>query len=225
MGALAGREVCPDAAFGRSFEPAIAAHGRARQSGSRTSRTISESKSANGWSPRKYPGLYVSSGSTTTRKGNDGSSATPHRDTAESLTLPELLSVAKKRPLEAGADPHLKKWIPSGAAPLAEGRRSVSIELALSIVDVWDVLADPTDLELAIMNTAVNARRRDACARTNIRDSLPEQYGWSAAMDPCCPSGRYVPDRRCSDDGLKKACRKIRSARRAAAACPCSRPN
>ncbi|CAH2912978.1 MAG: FOG: PAS/PAC domain [uncultured Paraburkholderia sp.] len=76
--------------------------------------------------------------------------------TAELLTR-RLLSVAKKQPLKQ--EPiDLRKWMP-GAAPLIEAALGDHIELALSIVDdVWQVLADPTDLELAIMNLAVNAR-------------------------------------------------------------------
>ncbi len=54
-----------------------------------------------------------------------------------------------------------------GARRRSSKRRSATkSELALSIVDdVWPVLADPTDPELAIMNLAVNAR--DAMPRVD----------------------------------------------------------
>jgi signal transduction histidine kinase len=115
--------------------------------------------------------------------------------TAESLTR-RLLSVAKKQPLKQ--EPiHLKKWIP-GAAPLIEAALGDQIELALSIVDdVWDVLADPTDLELAIMNLAVNAR--DAMPRGG-RFVIRCQNNRLVGSDTLLPDGEYVLIA-CSDDG------------------------
>ncbi|WP_027210903.1 hybrid sensor histidine kinase/response regulator [Burkholderia sp. WSM2232] len=115
--------------------------------------------------------------------------------TAESLTR-RLLSVAKKQPLKQ--EPiDLKKWMP-GAAPLLEAALGDHIELALSIVDdVWQVLADPTDLELAIMNLAVNAR--DAMPRGG-RFVIRCQNNRLVGSDTLLPDGEYVLIA-CSDDG------------------------
>ncbi|WP_025597613.1 hybrid sensor histidine kinase/response regulator [Burkholderia sp. WSM2230] len=115
--------------------------------------------------------------------------------TAESLTR-RLLSVAKKQPLKQ--EPiDLSKWMP-GAAPLVEAALGDHIELALSIVDdVWPVLADPTDLELAIMNLAVNAR--DAMPRGG-RFVIRCQNNRLVGSDTLLPDGEYVLIA-CSDDG------------------------
>jgi signal transduction histidine kinase/CheY-like chemotaxis protein len=115
--------------------------------------------------------------------------------TAESLTR-RLLSVAKKQPLKQ--EPiDLRKWMP-GAAPLIEAALGDKIELALSIVDdVWPVLADPTDLELAIMNLAVNAR--DAMPRGG-RFVIRCQNNRLVGSDTLLPDGEYVLIA-CSDDG------------------------
>jgi CheY-like chemotaxis protein/two-component sensor histidine kinase len=115
--------------------------------------------------------------------------------TAESLTR-RLLSVAKKQPLKQERI-DLKKWMP-GAAPLIEAALGDHIELALSIVDdVWQVLADPTDLELAIMNLAVNAR--DAMPRGG-RFVIRCQNNRLVGSDTLLPDGEYVLIA-CSDDG------------------------
>jgi len=115
--------------------------------------------------------------------------------TAESLTR-RLLSVAKKQPLKQ--EPiDLKKWMP-GAAPLIEAALGDHIELAFNIVDdVWQVLADPTDLELAIMNLAVNAR--DAMPRGG-RFVIRCQNHRLVGSDTLLPDGEYVLIA-CSDDG------------------------
>ncbi len=115
--------------------------------------------------------------------------------TAESLTR-RLLSVAKKQPLKQ--EPiDLRKWMP-GAAPLIEAALGDHIELALSIVDdVWPVLADPTDLELAIMNLAVNAR--DAMPRGG-RFVIRCQNNRLVGSDTLLPDGEYLLIA-CSDDG------------------------
>ncbi|MBW0446329.1 response regulator [bacterium M00.F.Ca.ET.228.01.1.1] len=115
--------------------------------------------------------------------------------TAESLTR-RLLSVAKKQPLKQ--EPiDLKKWMP-GAAPLIEAALGDHIELAFNIVDdVWQVLADPTDLELAIMNLAVNAR--DAMPRGG-RFVIRCQNNRLVGSDTLLPDGEYVLIA-CSDDG------------------------
>ncbi|HEX7933627.1 MAG TPA: ATP-binding protein [Paraburkholderia sp.] len=115
--------------------------------------------------------------------------------TAESLTR-RLLSVAKKQPLKQ--EPiDLRKWMP-GAAPLVEAALGDQIELALSILDdVWQVHADPTDLELAIMNLAVNAR--DAMPRGG-RFVIRCQNNRLVGSDTLLPDGEYVLIA-CSDDG------------------------
>ncbi|WGS54851.1 ATP-binding protein [Paraburkholderia sp. D15] len=115
--------------------------------------------------------------------------------TAESLTR-RLLSVARKQPLKQEAV-DLANWLPA-AAPLIDAALGDTVELALNMVDnVWQVLADPTDLEFAIMNLAVNAR--DAMPRGGhfvIRCQNSRLVG----SDTLLPDGEYVLIA-CSDDG------------------------
>jgi signal transduction histidine kinase len=115
--------------------------------------------------------------------------------TAESLTR-RLLSVARKQPLKQ--EPvDLARWLPA-AAPLIDAALGDTVELALNLVDnVWQVLADPTDLEFAIMNLAVNAR--DAMPRGG-RFVIRCQNNRLVASDTLLPDGEYVLIA-CSDDG------------------------
>ena len=115
--------------------------------------------------------------------------------TAESLTR-RLLSVARKQPLKQ--EPvDLARWLPA-AAPLIDAALGDTVELALNMVDnVWPVLADPTDLEFAIMNLAVNAR--DAMPRGG-RFVIRCQNNRLVSSDTLLPDGEYVLIA-CSDDG------------------------
>jgi signal transduction histidine kinase len=115
--------------------------------------------------------------------------------TAESLTR-RLLSVARKQPLKQ--EPlDLATWLPA-AAPLIDAALGDNVELALNMVDsVWQVLADPTDLEYAIMNLAVNAR--DAMPRGG-RFVIRCQNNRLVGSDTLLPDGEYVLIA-CSDDG------------------------
>jgi signal transduction histidine kinase len=115
--------------------------------------------------------------------------------TAESLTR-RLLSVARKQPLKQ--EPlDLATWLPA-AAPLIDATLGDNVELALNMVDsVWQVLADPTDLEYAIMNLAVNAR--DAMPRGG-RFVIRCQNNRLVGSDTLLPDGEYVLIA-CSDDG------------------------
>ncbi|HEX7913628.1 MAG TPA: ATP-binding protein [Paraburkholderia sp.] len=116
--------------------------------------------------------------------------------TAESLTR-RLLSVARKQPLKQ--EPlNLATWLPA-AAPLIDAALGDNIELALNLVDnVWSVLADPTDLEFAIMNLVVNAR--DAMPRGG-RFVIRCQNNRLVGSDTLLPDGEYVLIA-CSDDGI-----------------------
>ncbi|WNC91796.1 response regulator [Paraburkholderia sp. FT54] len=115
--------------------------------------------------------------------------------TAESLTR-RLLSVARKQPLKQQAL-DLATWLPA-AAPLIDAALGDNVELALNMVDqVWQVLADPTDLEFAFMNLAVNAR--DAMPRGG-RFVIRCQNHRLVASDTLLPDGEYVL-LACSDDG------------------------
>ncbi|CAB3787821.1 Sensor histidine kinase RcsC [Paraburkholderia ultramafica] len=115
--------------------------------------------------------------------------------TAEALTR-RLLSVARKRPLKQEAV-DLARWLP-GAAPLIDAALGDTVEFALNVVDnVWPVLADPTDLEFAIMNLAVNAR--DAMPRGG-RFVIRCQNNRLVGSDTLLPDGEYVLIA-CSDDG------------------------
>ncbi len=115
--------------------------------------------------------------------------------TAESLTR-RLLSVARKQPLKQ--EPlDLSRWLPA-ATPLIDAALGDNVELALNMVDnVWPVLADPTDLEFAIMNLAVNAR--DAMPRGG-RFVIRCQNNRLVGSDTLLPDGEYVLIA-CSDDG------------------------
>jgi signal transduction histidine kinase/CheY-like chemotaxis protein len=114
---------------------------------------------------------------------------------AESLTR-QLLSVAKKQPLKQ--EPvDLASWLP-GAAPLIDAALGDNVEMALNMVDgVWQVLADPVDLEFAIMNLAVNAR--DAMPRGG-HFVIRCQNNRLVSSDTLLPDGEYVLIA-CSDDG------------------------
>ncbi|WP_186310695.1 hybrid sensor histidine kinase/response regulator [Paraburkholderia sp. BCC1886] len=115
--------------------------------------------------------------------------------TAESLTR-RLLSVSRKQPLKQ-EKVDLALWLPA-AAPLIDAALGDNIELALNMVDhVWPVLADPTDLEFAIMNLAVNAR--DAMPRGG-RLVIRCQNHRLVGSDTALPDGEYVLIA-CSDDG------------------------
>ncbi|MFM0645123.1 ATP-binding protein [Paraburkholderia bryophila] len=115
--------------------------------------------------------------------------------TAESLTR-RLLSVARKQPLKQEAV-DLANWLPA-AAPLIDAALGDNVELALNMVDnVWQVLADSTDLEFAIMNLAVNAR--DAMPRGG-HFVIRCQNNRLVGSDTLLPDGEYVLIA-CSDDG------------------------
>ncbi|MFT4066597.1 ATP-binding protein [Paraburkholderia sp.] len=114
---------------------------------------------------------------------------------AEALTR-RLLSVARKQPLKQEAI-DLARWLPA-AAPLIDAALGDTIELSLRLPDdPWQVLADPTDLEFAIMNLAMNAR-----------DAMPHgghfvircQNNRLVGSDTLLPDGEYVLIT-CSDDG------------------------
>ncbi|WP_341319463.1 ATP-binding protein [Paraburkholderia sp. IMGN_8] len=115
--------------------------------------------------------------------------------TAESLTR-RLLSVAKKQPLKQ--EPiDLARWLPA-AVPLIDAALGDNVEIALNMVDnVWQVLADPTDLEFALVNLAVNAR--DAMPRGG-RFVIRCQNNRLVGSDTVLPDGEYVLIA-CSDDG------------------------
>ncbi|WP_345816399.1 ATP-binding protein [Paraburkholderia sp. PREW-6R] len=115
--------------------------------------------------------------------------------TAEALTR-RLLSVARKQPLKQ--EPvDLAHWLPA-AAPLINAALGDNVELALNMVDqVWPVLTDPTDLEFAIMNLAVNAR--DAMPRGG-RFVIRCQNNRLVGSDTLLPDGEYVLIA-CTDDG------------------------
>ncbi|RKT21913.1 signal transduction histidine kinase [Paraburkholderia sp. RAU2J] len=115
--------------------------------------------------------------------------------TAEALTR-RLMSVARKQPLKQEAI-DLARWLPT-AAPLIDAALGDTVELALNMVDnVWPVLADPTDLEFAIMNLAVNAR--DAMPHGG-RFVIRCQNNRLVGSDTLLPDGEYVVIA-CSDDG------------------------
>jgi signal transduction histidine kinase len=115
--------------------------------------------------------------------------------TAEALTR-RLLSVARKQPLKQ--EPvDIARWLP-GAAPLIDAALGDTIELSLRLPEnLWQVLADPTDLEFAIMNIAMNAR--DAMPRGG-RFVIRCQNNRLASSDTLLPDGEYVLIA-CSDDG------------------------
>ncbi|MFL9962312.1 response regulator [Paraburkholderia sediminicola] len=115
--------------------------------------------------------------------------------TAESLTR-RLLSVARKQPLKQERV-DLTRWLPA-AAPLIDAALGDTIEFALNMADdVWPVVADPTDLEFAIVNLAVNAR--DAMPRGG-RFVVRCQNNRLVGSDTLLPDGEYVLIS-CSDDG------------------------
>jgi len=115
--------------------------------------------------------------------------------TAEALTR-RLLSVARKQPLKQ--EPvQLVKWLP-GAATLIDAAVGDKVQVKLSLMDeIWRVLVDPTELEFAIMNLAVNAR--DAMPRGG-RFAIRCQNVRLVSSDTLLPDGEYVLIS-CSDDG------------------------
>jgi signal transduction histidine kinase/CheY-like chemotaxis protein len=115
--------------------------------------------------------------------------------TAEALTR-RLLSVARKQPLKQ--EPvQLAKWLP-GAAPLIDAAVGDKVQVKLNLMDeIWRVLVDPTELEFAIMNLAVNAR--DAMPRGG-RFAIRCQNVRLVSSDTLLPDGEYVLIT-CSDDG------------------------
>jgi signal transduction histidine kinase len=115
--------------------------------------------------------------------------------TAEALTR-RLLSVARKQPLKQ--EPiELTKWLP-GAATLIDAAVGDKVRVKLNLaVDIWRVLADPTELEFAIMNLAVNAR--DAMPHGG-RFVIRCQNVRLVSSDTLLPDGEYVLIS-CSDDG------------------------
>jgi signal transduction histidine kinase/CheY-like chemotaxis protein len=115
--------------------------------------------------------------------------------TAESLTR-RLLSVARKQPLKQERV-DLARWFPA-AAPLIDAALGDTIEFALNMVDdVWPVLSDPTDLEFATVNLAVNAR--DAMPRGG-RFVIRCQNNRLVGSETLLPDGEYVLIS-CTDDG------------------------
>jgi signal transduction histidine kinase/CheY-like chemotaxis protein len=115
--------------------------------------------------------------------------------TAEALTR-RLLSVARKQPLKQ--EPiDLAKWLP-GAGTLIDAAVGDKVQVSVSVVvDSWRVLADPTELEFALMNLAVNAR--DAMPRGG-RFVIRCQNTRLVSSDTLLPDGEYVLIS-CSDDG------------------------
>ena len=96
---------------------------------------------------------------------------------AESLAR-RLMSVARKQPLKQELiDP--ATWL-AGIAELVKSsvRANIVVSIELS-PELWPVMADPVELELALVNIVVNAQRRDAARRAR-RDPLPERAreGW-----------------------------------------------
>ncbi|WP_250527052.1 hybrid sensor histidine kinase/response regulator [Caballeronia sp. GAWG2-1] len=74
----------------------------------------------------------------------------------QSLTR-QLLGVARKQPLRSETIA-IGKWVPAGRELL---RASLGAKVALHVevtADVWPVRVDPAELELALINVAVNAR-------------------------------------------------------------------
>jgi signal transduction histidine kinase/CheY-like chemotaxis protein len=114
---------------------------------------------------------------------------------AEALTR-RLLSVARKQPLKQ--EPiDLVRWLPD-AAPLIDAGLGDTVELSLNVPDdLWEVLADPTDLEFAIMNLAMNAR--DAMPHGG-RFVIRCQNNRLIGSETLLPDGEYVLIA-CSDDG------------------------
>ncbi|MCC8400349.1 response regulator [Paraburkholderia sp. MMS20-SJTN17] len=114
---------------------------------------------------------------------------------AEALTR-RLLSVARKRPLKQ--EPvDLARWL-TAAAPLINAALGDTIELELRVQEnLWQVFADPTDLEFAIVNVAMNAR--DAMPRGG-HFVIRCQNNRLAGSDTLLPDGEYVLIA-CSDDG------------------------
>ncbi|WP_188130754.1 hybrid sensor histidine kinase/response regulator [Paraburkholderia panacisoli] len=114
---------------------------------------------------------------------------------AESLTR-RLLSVARKQPLKQERV-ELTRWLPA-AAPLIDAALGDTVEFALNVVDdVWPVLADPTDLEFAIVNLAVNARE---AMPHGGRFAIRCQNNRLVGSDTLLPDGEYVLIS-CTDDG------------------------
>jgi signal transduction histidine kinase len=115
--------------------------------------------------------------------------------TAEALTR-RLLSVARKQPLKQEAI-NLSKWLPA-VGMLIDAAAGDKVQVTVSMVeDIWRVLADPTELEFALMNLAVNAR--DAMPQGG-RFVIRGQNTRLVSSDTLLPDGEYVMIS-CSDDG------------------------
>ncbi|RFU45270.1 hybrid sensor histidine kinase/response regulator [Paraburkholderia sp. DHOC27] len=114
---------------------------------------------------------------------------------AEALTR-RLLSVARKQPLKQ--EPlNLSHWLPS-AEPLIDAAVGDKVQVSVNLVpDVWGVFVDPTELEFAIMNLAVNAR--DAMPHGG-RFVIRCQNTRLVSSDTLLPDGDYVLIS-CTDDG------------------------
>ncbi len=114
---------------------------------------------------------------------------------AEALTR-RLLSVARKQPLKQ--EPvNLTKWLPA-AATLIDAAVGDKVHVSLNLVpDIWSVFVDPTEMEFAIMNLAVNAR--DAMPRGG-RFVIRCQNTRLVSSDTQLPDGEYVLIS-CTDDG------------------------
>lgn len=116
-------------------------------------------------------------------------------ENAESLTR-RLLSVARKQPLRE-QPVEFRAWLPAVAGILNTSLGShVSLDVDVA-PDVWNVCIDPTELEVAIINIAVNAR-----------DAMPHGGHFTircrnAALpvtDANVSPGEYV-ELSCTDDG------------------------
>jgi signal transduction histidine kinase/CheY-like chemotaxis protein len=114
---------------------------------------------------------------------------------AEALTR-RLLSVARKQPLKQ--EPvDLSKWLPA-ATTLIDAATGDKVQVSVNMVpDVWGVFVDPTELEFAIMNLAVNAR--DAMPHGG-RFVIRCQNTRLVSSDTLLPDGEYVLIS-CTDDG------------------------
>jgi signal transduction histidine kinase/CheY-like chemotaxis protein len=114
---------------------------------------------------------------------------------AEALTR-RLLSVARKQPLKQ--EPiNLSKWLPA-ATTLIDAAVGDKVQVSVNLVpEIWGIFADPTELEFAIMNLAVNAR--DAMPRGG-RFVIRCQNTRLVSSDTLLPDGEYVLIS-CTDDG------------------------
>ena len=114
---------------------------------------------------------------------------------AEALAR-RLLSVARKQPLKQ--EPvDLSRWLPA-AATLIDAAVGDKVHVSVNLVpDIWRVFVDPTELEFAVMNLAVNAR--DAMPQGG-RFVIRCQNTRLVSSDTLLPDGEYVLIS-CTDDG------------------------